>query len=66
VSLINFHGVSADSLFGKSREVFRLKADKLAGLVDCNLCKLIFDYTKICKHYELSNELVDFKFDDIQ
>jgi hypothetical protein len=64
--LIDFNGVSAELLFGNYREVFRIKADKLAGLVDCNLCKLIFDYTKICNHYELSTEAIDFKFDDIQ
>lgn len=51
VELVDFTGVSSDGLFGSRREVYRLKAHKLEGLVDCHLCKLIFDYTKICKHY---------------
>jgi hypothetical protein len=52
-------------LFAKRREVYRLKADKLAGLADCNLCKLIFDYTKICKHSNLV-DAVEYKFENIQ
>lgn len=47
---IDFSGISNESLFGKRREVYRLKAHKLDGLVDCALCKLIFDYTKSCSH----------------
>lgn len=51
VELVDFTGISSDGLFGSRREVYLLKAHKLEGLVDCHLCKLIFDYTKICKHY---------------
>ena len=32
---IDFGGISAEELFGKRREVYRLKAEKLDGLVDC-------------------------------
>ena len=58
--LVDFNGVSAEVLFGKRREVYRLKADKLAGLTDCNLCKLIFDYTKICKHSSVQSDAMEF------
>ena len=40
---IDFSGISSESLFGKKKEVYRLKPTKLDGLVDCQLCKLIFD-----------------------
>ena len=28
-----------------------MKLHKLEGLVDCQFCKLIFDYCKVCKHF---------------
>ena len=54
---IDFSGISSESLFGKKKEVYRLKPTKLDGLVDCQLCKLIFDYTKACKHFTMETEL---------
>ena len=48
---IDFSGLSYESLFGKRREVYRLRAQKLNELIDCQFCKLIFDYTKVCKHF---------------
>ena len=32
---IDFSGISNEILFGKQKEVYRLKANKLEGLVDC-------------------------------
>ena len=54
---IDFSGISSESLFGKQKEIYWLKANKLDGLVDCPLCKLIFDYTKACKHFTMETEL---------
>ena len=54
---IDFSGITSESLFGKQKEVYRLKAHKLEGLVDCQLCKLIFDYTKACKHFTMDTDL---------
>ena len=54
---IDFSGITSESLFGKQKEVYRLKANKLEGLVDCQLCKLIFDYTKACKHFTMDTDL---------
>ena len=54
---IDFSGLSNEVLFGKQKEVYRLKAHKLEGLVDCQLCRLIFDYTKACKHFTMETEL---------
>ena len=54
---IDFRNFSSDSLFGKRREVYRLKAQKLDGLVDCQFCKLIFDYTKTCNHFTMETDL---------
>ena len=59
---MDFNGVSEEILFGNKREVYRLNADKLQGICDCNLCKLIYDYTKICKHSKSQSE-TPIKFD---
>lgn len=64
--LIDFTGISSEGLFGSRREVYRLKAHKLDGLVDCHLCKLIFDYTKICKHYSQGRDAIDFSSESLQ
>ena len=54
---IDFSGISNEALFGKMKEIYRLKAHKLEGLVDCQLCRLIFDYTKACKHFTMETDL---------
>jgi len=54
---VDFRAVSSESLFGKRREVYRLETEKLEGLVDCQLCKLIFDYTKTCNHFTMETDL---------
>lgn len=64
--LVDFNGVSAEVLFGKRTEVYCLNADKLQGLVECNLCRLIFDYTKICKHSDTLINTEELKFENIQ
>jgi len=60
---IDFKGINSEELFGKRREVYRLKAEKLEGLVDCQLCKLVFDYTKTCNHFTMETDL---KPDELQ
>jgi len=57
IAPIDFRGVQMEELFGKRREVYRLKAEKLEGLVDCQLCKLIYDYTKTCNHFSMEANL---------
>ena len=54
---MDFMNINSEDLFGKRREVYRLKAQKLEGLVDCQLCKLIFDYTKTCNHFTMETDL---------
>ena len=66
IELVDFTGVSFEGLFDSRREVYKLKSKKLDGLVDCHLCKLIFDYTKICKHYSQNRESLDFSQESLQ
>lgn len=54
---MDFTNVNAELLFGKRREVYRLETEKLDALVDCQLCKLIFDYTKTCNHFTMETDL---------
>ena len=39
--------VDTNAVFGKKKEVYRMKLEKLST-VDCQLCQLLFDYTKTC------------------
>jgi hypothetical protein len=41
-------------VFGKKKEVYRMKPEKLS-LVDCQLCQLLFDYTNTCQHFSQLN-----------
>jgi hypothetical protein len=54
---IDFSGLSYEGLFGKRREVYKMNPRKLNDLIDCQFCKLIFDYTEVCKHFSTQNEL---------
>lgn len=59
---IDFRLVSFNQLFHKKKEAYKMKVSKLKE-IDCQLCKLIFDYTSICPHYQHLNpsEMEDLK-----
>ena len=44
---IDFRIANQEELFGKRKEVFKMKAEKLS-FVDCQLCQLLYDYTSTC------------------
>ena len=48
---IDFSGLSHEILFSDRREVYKQTAKKLNEIIDCQFCKLIFDYTRVCKHF---------------
>ena len=54
---IDFSGLSYEFLFGNRREIYKQNPKKLNELIDCQFCKLIFDYTKVCKHFSKQSEL---------
>jgi hypothetical protein len=53
---LDFRSVTFEELYGKKKEVYKMKQKKLA-LLDCQLCKLIFDYTTACNHYSQMSEV---------
>ena len=42
-------------MFGKKKEVYRMKPEKMS-FVDCQLCQLLFDYTNTCQHFSQLNQ----------
>lgn len=47
---IDFDSVSQETLFGELNEVYVYNAQTLEGIVDCQFCKLIYDYSRVCRH----------------
>jgi len=52
---IDFTLVKEEDMFGKKKEVYRMKLEKMS-FVDCKLCQLLFDYTKTCQHFSQLNQ----------
>jgi hypothetical protein len=48
---VDFSSLSSEEMFGKRREVFKMKPDKLDPKIECEFCKLIYDFSKTCAHY---------------
>ena len=59
---LNFRIINEKELFGKKKEVYRMKVEKLST-VQCQLCQLVFDYTSTCTHYSelTSSDIEDLK-----
>ena len=52
---IDFRIINEEDVFGKKRETYRMKMEKLS-LLDCQLCQLLYDYTTTCQHFSQLNQ----------
>ncbi len=55
---IDFRVINTEEVFKGKKEILRLKPEKLE--TDCQFCKLIHDYSKVCEHNaQLKKQNVD-------